>query len=272
MTGSLPFWNHLIIPVIPRKPGRIGLIAIYLVFAAVVARTFSIDMTGSTLVKYLGLELFYLLLFSLVLWKYHLPHGLIYLYFGVQCAVVLWLLSLQPDFDFVILLFFLLSFQAAVFLRGRICWAWVFVFVLLTCGSLIFYHSFFQGLALALTTMAADIVIPAYLLVNQETEAAKMASQTLLKDLGETNQQLQQYVSQVENLAAIQERNHLARTLHDSVSQMMFSISLTSQAALSLLDKDPPRAREEIIRLQSMTAEALRQLRSLITGMRPREK
>jgi signal transduction histidine kinase len=272
MTGSLPFWNHLISLVIPRKPGRIGLIAIYLVFTAVVARTFSIDMTGSTLVRYLGLELFYLMLFSLVLWKSHLPHGLIYLYFGVQCALVLWLLSLQPDFDFVIVLFFLLSFQAAVFFTSRICWAWVFVFVLLTCGSLIFYHGFFQGLALALTTMAADIVVPAYLLVNQETEAAKLASQTMLKDLGETNQQLQQYVTQVENLAAIQERNHLARTLHDSVSQMMFSISLTSQAALSLLGKDPPRAREEITRLQSMTAEALKQLRSLITEMRPREK
>ncbi len=269
MTEHLTIWQRVKDPISPRKVNPIGLIAIYLVLLAVIARTFTLGMTGGVLLRYLGLEIGYTALLSLVLWKPRLPHGLLYLFFVIQCAVVLWLLSWRPDFDFVAVFFFLLSCQAALFLEGRICWTWIFIFVLLTGGSLIFHRGFLEGLALALTTMAAEIVIPAYLIVNRETEVARTNSQALLKELGDTNLQLKRSADQVENLAAIQERNRLARTLHDSVSQMLFSISLTAQATQALLNKDPPRARTEISRLQVMTAEALKQLRSLISEMRP---
>jgi signal transduction histidine kinase len=272
MTGNPTIWNRVWAPVVPRKPGRVGLIAVYLVFLAVFARTFTAEIAASLLVSYLGLEIGYLLLFSLALWKPGFPQWIVHFYFIVQCTVVLWLLTLWPDFDFVTVLFFLLSYQAALFFRGRVCWTWILIIILLTAESLVFYYGFSRGLGLALTIMAAEIVIPAYVIVNQETEAAKIRSLALLGELDETNRQLKQYTSQVENMTAIQERNHLARTLHDSVSQMMFSIALTSRAAQSLLEKDPAHARLEITHLQTMTAEALSQLRTLITDMRPPSK
>jgi signal transduction histidine kinase len=265
-------WNLMKTPITRRKTSWIGLMAIYLAFVAVFVRSLTLDMSGSLLVQYLGLEIFYLALFSLVLWKPGFQQWLVHLCFIVECAIVLRLLSLNPGFDFVTVLFFLLGYAVALFFRGRLCWYWIVIIVLLTGGSLIFYYGFFRGLALALTTMAAEIVIPTYLMVNQETETAKVKSQMLLKELDETHQQLKQYSDQVENLAATQARNNLARTLHDSVSQMMFSISLTSRAAQSLLEKDPARARIEVTRLQTLTAQALSQLRSLITEMRPQDK
>jgi two-component system NarL family sensor kinase len=70
-------------------------------------------------------------------------------------------------------------------------------------------------------------------------------------------------------LAAARERNHLARELHDSVGQMIFSITLTSQSARLLLERDPTRVPGEIQRLQEMTSNALNQLRSLIAELRP---
>ena len=117
--------------------------------------------------------------------------------------------------------------------------------------------------------MAGEIIIPAFLIVNHEIETARMKSQTLLKELQETHQQLELYASQVEELTAMQERNRLARELHDTVSQLIFSINLTTRSAQLLLQRDPAQVPKHLNRLQQMTTDALAQLRSLITQLRP---
>jgi signal transduction histidine kinase len=91
----------------------------------------------------------------------------------------------------------------------------------------------------------------------------------LLIDLQSAHQKLQEYASQAEELAAARERNRLARELHDSVSQVIFSVTLTSQAARLLLEQDPSQVPTQIERLQQMTFGALAQLRSLIAQLRP---
>jgi signal transduction histidine kinase len=53
------------------------------------------------------------------------------------------------------------------------------------------------------------------------------------------------------------------------VSQTIFGITLTSQAARLLLERDPARVPEQLDRLQEMTGSALGQLRSLIAQLRP---
>jgi len=169
----------------------------------------------------------------------------------------------------LILLYLLLSAQASQVFRGRMLWFWVGVFVLLSGGSLIYFLGVARGLALSLTTIAAEIVIPTYIIVYNENENASRRSQSLLDELREANQRLQSYSRQVEELAAVQERNRLARGLHDSVSQLIFSISLTARSAQMLLGSNPTRLLEQLERLQSLTGEALSQMRSLITELRP---
>lgn len=256
----------------PPKPGRIGLMAIYLAFAAVVARTLTLEEIEPLLPRYLGLEMIYIALFTALFRVPKLPGSLLHLYFVLQSALVLLILSLRPEFDFVVVLFVLLSYQASLFFIGDMRWIWVGGFVLLTAGSLIVFLGFLRGLALALTTMAAEIVIPAYLIVHQEAEKARAESQAMLGELEHSRQQLQLYADRVEELAAVQERNRLARELHDTVSQYIFSISLTTRSARLLLEKDPARVPEQLVRLGEMTDNALSQLRALITQMRPPQK
>jgi signal transduction histidine kinase len=62
----------------------------------------------------------------------------------------------------------------------------------------------------------------------------------------------------------------VARELHDSVNQTVFSITLTAEAAQTVLDKDPARVPPYLNQLQDMTGSALAQLRSLIGQLRPR--
>jgi signal transduction histidine kinase len=253
----------------PLKPGRIGLIAVYLIYAAVVARTLTLEAIRPFLPWYLGLELIYIILFTTLLWKPNLPGWLKHLHFALQSVVVLLILSPRPEYDFVVVLFALLCYPASLFFTGWVRWIWVFCLVLLTGGSLIFYLGFLRGLALALTTIAAEIVVPAYLTVSQSIETAQLESQHLLGELQNTRQRLESYASQVEELAAMQERNRLARELHDTVSQLIFSISLTARSAQLLLERDPARVPEQLDRLNVITADALGQLRSFITQLRP---
>ncbi|GAA3423399.1 hypothetical protein GCM10018953_05820 [Streptosporangium nondiastaticum] len=70
-------------------------------------------------------------------------------------------------------------------------------------------------------------------------------------------------------LALAEERTRMARELHDAVTQKLFSLRLTAQAASSLLDRDPGRARRELERVERMAGEALAELREVIVELRP---
>jgi signal transduction histidine kinase len=70
-------------------------------------------------------------------------------------------------------------------------------------------------------------------------------------------------------LSIVEERNRLARELHDSVSQKLFGLVLTADAAGTLLDRDPEAAAEQVTRLGELAQEALGELRGLIFELRP---
>jgi signal transduction histidine kinase len=69
--------------------------------------------------------------------------------------------------------------------------------------------------------------------------------------------------------AVLEERNRLARELHDSVTQVLFGLTLNLEAAAGLMTKRPERAAELVTRAQEMAAEALAEMRSLIFELRP---
>ena len=72
-------------------------------------------------------------------------------------------------------------------------------------------------------------------------------------------------------LSILSERNRLALELHDVVSQKLFSVMLTAEAAATQIDRDPEGARRQLDRLRELAGEALEELRSLILGLRPPE-
>jgi signal transduction histidine kinase len=72
-------------------------------------------------------------------------------------------------------------------------------------------------------------------------------------------------------LSIVSERNRLALELHDAVSQKLFSLVLTAEAASTLLDRDPDAARAQMTRLQQLARQALDELRSLLLELRPPE-
>jgi signal transduction histidine kinase len=70
-------------------------------------------------------------------------------------------------------------------------------------------------------------------------------------------------------LNIVEERNRLARELHDSVTQRLFALRLTGEAATNLLEHDPAAAQAQLVRLHELTGEAIEELRAVILALRP---
>jgi signal transduction histidine kinase len=104
----------------------------------------------------------------------------------------------------------------------------------------------------------------------RRSEAARAHNQRTLGELQAAHRQLEGYAVQLEDLAAEQERSRLARELHDSVTQTVFSMNLTVQSARLLLKRDGARAADQLERLEELAASAMREIQALISQLRPR--
>ena len=68
---------------------------------------------------------------------------------------------------------------------------------------------------------------------------------------------------------ALEERQRLARDLHDSVSQALFGIALGAQTALEHLEQNPPAARAPLDYVLQLAEAGMAEMRALIFELRP---
>ena len=260
----------------PTRPTQGITIALYLLFLAGVGRTVAELSHGygldPRLPRVLGLEAVYLLLFTLVLWRPPLQRAWLFLYFSFQSILILGMLAICPKLDFFIMFFLLPAYQVATLVSGRLRWGWIIGYSLAAGAAEIVTQGLLQGLALGLVTISGFFVLTAYVIALQEVEAAEARSRAILTELQATQDELKRYASQVEELAGMEERRQLARELHDSVSQTLFSLQLHTRSALLIFEKDPDRVRAQLVILQNLAQSALAEMRKMISQMRTQDE
>jgi PAS domain S-box-containing protein len=89
------------------------------------------------------------------------------------------------------------------------------------------------------------------------------------RDISERARLERELRRQAGELAAGEERAHLARELHDSVTQALFSMTLVLRSVELLLDRDGAAARTQLGQLRELQHEALAEMRALIFELRP---
>lgn len=70
-------------------------------------------------------------------------------------------------------------------------------------------------------------------------------------------------------LNIVEERNRLARELHDAVTQKLFGLVLAAESGAALLARDADGAGEQLQKVRELAREAMEELRSVIVHLRP---
>jgi signal transduction histidine kinase len=195
------------------------------------------------------------------------PYFAIYLVF--QSALTFRLLFNPEPSDFFALLYAILSAQIMRHFQPRIGTFIIALFTPLTLIPLLSNSSPPMAIALSLIYMAGNALLASYVLASQRARVARVQNQASLEELQQANRDLQAYSQQIQQLTVARERNRLARELHDSVTQSIFSMTLTTQSALLLLERDSSRVGEQLDRLNELAQSALAEMQTLISELSP---
>lgn len=147
---------------------------------------------------------------------------------------------------------------------------------------------------LLVTIIALPGLLPARLLASGLVQAEGLAADTLLTcleftmslvfvllfsevvvrerqaraELDEAHRRLGEYAVQAEDLATVQERNRLAREIHDSLGHHLTIVNVQLEAARTLLDSQPALAHDALDKAQSLTQEGLAEVRRSVAALR----
>jgi signal transduction histidine kinase len=254
--------------------------AVYLILASVIIRSW-VMFGGQPRLRVLAL----LALYGVLLFAYRQRRAWFAadrrragLYLGVQSLLVIGLILIPPHYDYFPLLFIPLSLSAVELLGRRFGFMWIagFVFVMLwqyvIASSFIYQISAVDqptGLVMTLLFGGFSFLVGQIAYVRQQAEAMQQRNQRMLLELQATHRQLQDHAAQLEELAVVQERSRLARELHDSVTQTVFSMTLAVQTAQVLQTKDASRVAAQLDRVVELASNASREIQAIVKQLRP---
>ncbi len=102
--------------------------------------------------------------------------------------------------------------------------------------------------------------------VNEQRGRMKM--EKLAGELSEANRHLSEYAGQVKDLTLSQERNRLAREIHDGLGHYLTTINMQIKASLAIMKQDPQKASSMLQNAQQLTSEALLDIRNSVAALR----
>jgi two-component system sensor histidine kinase DesK len=94
------------------------------------------------------------------------------------------------------------------------------------------------------------------------------AGNTVFAERNRMNRKLRKANEEIEHLAKVAERERIARDLHDVLGHTLSVITLKSELAGKLMDRDPQRAAQEIHEVEEISRQALSDVRDAIRGYR----
>lgn len=245
-----------------------------LIYTAVLLRSILFYQGTRYLGTILGLELCFLLLFLVESIISNRTGRWIHLYLGLQSFLIFLLIinSNHEDYDYMSLLFAILGMQAMQRSGIRSGIMWIAVFFVLFAVPFITFEGLLEGVIRVVLFGSIIIFLSAYSWSSRRAQEAHSQNQSLMLQLQEANLQLQSHSDTLKQLGVAHERQHLARELHNSVTQTIFSMTLTTQSALLLLERDPSRVAVQLERLNQLAQNALTEMHTLISELRPEQQ
>jgi signal transduction histidine kinase len=183
------------------------------------------------------------------------------LYFGPQFIILVLLLLLQAPFvDGINFIFLMVSIHAALVLTRNAATLWIAAYFLAVSVSM-FITRGTDGFYAVLFYLVVYVICGVFGHILQQADLARQHNQQLIEELKSTQRKLQE-------LAVVEERNRLARDLHDSVKQQVFAISMQLSAARTALSESE-KSYQSIVEAERLAQQAGAELTTLIQALRP---
>jgi signal transduction histidine kinase len=183
------------------------------------------------------------------------------LYFGAQVLILSLLFLLgSNNSDAFNFLFIILCIHIAVVSTARVAVLWITLCYIVE-SLIIFATRGTEGLYAILFYSVPLVVSGFFGYTIQQVERERDRNQRLVEELQATQRKLQ-------DLAVVEERNRLARELHDSVKQQVFAISMQLSAARAFLIEED-KAYTSVAQAEKLAQQAGAELTTLIRELRP---
>ncbi|BAY21876.1 periplasmic sensor signal transduction histidine kinase [Calothrix sp. NIES-2100] len=121
----------------------------------------------------------------------------------------------------------------------------------------------FQFFTLSLSLLFGLSLIFVLLLMN-----TVLSERQSREELAIANEKLRQYALRIENQATLEERNRIAREIHDSLGHSLTALNLQLETALKLSQSNPNKAQSFLVRAKELGSKALQDVRHSVSAMR----
>jgi signal transduction histidine kinase len=196
------------------------------------------------------------------------PAWKIHLYLGVYGSLVAALMFLQPGWTMYPVLYITPIMWAILALPLRAGVYWIAVYTVVTAMSFAVGINLGEGLVALFLYGVLYAFMGAFAGALARADGARRESQVLLEELQQAHRQLQEYALRVEELAVVEERNRLAREMHDTLGHRLTVASVQLEGAQRLCPTDPERAASMVGTVRQQVREALNELRSTVATLR----
>ncbi len=105
--------------------------------------------------------------------------------------------------------------------------------------------------------------------IGEELNELGEKMQGQVKSLQRLADEKAEFAKTAHKAATIEERQRLARDLHDAVSQQLFALTMMSQATLKIVEKNPDKAKAQIKEIAETALQAQTEMRALLLHLRP---
>jgi signal transduction histidine kinase len=196
------------------------------------------------------------------------PAWQVYAYLAVHGLLVAALMFLQPGWTMYPVLYMTSIVWAILALPPRQGVYWIAVCTLVTAASFVVGINLSEGLIALFLYGVLYSFIGGFAGALVRADAARRQTQTLLAELQAAHQQLQDYALRTEEMAVVEERNRLAREMHDTLGHRLTVASVQLEAAERLCPTDSERAASLVGTVREQVREALGELRATVATLR----
>lgn len=187
-------------------------------------------------------------------------------YFALQTLLFMGLIIVHSPSGAVTFLLFILAIHATTVFPGRSAARWVGLFYLLASLSDFLTYDLENAIGSAVFNIALFFLAGMIGHNTRQTELARRANQQLIEELRTAHNQLH-------DLAVAEERNRLAREIHDGLGHYLTATTIQIQGARALLAKteaasQAPAALAALGKAETLLQEALTDVRRSVAALR----